>query len=185
MTMDASTQTMPEIELWSDIPRYPGYQVGSLGHVRSYRVRPEGKLLRQAVDTRRYAYVCLCNDDGPQKMRVHRMVAHAFCEHVSGAAFVDHINMNKLDNRVENLRWVTHSQNSQNKAASGKSSFHGVCWSKRCKKWAARIMKDGKSKHLGYFSNEEDAARAYDAAARILYGSHARTNFRLDESDSD
>jgi ketopantoate reductase len=58
-----------------------------------------------------------------------------------------------------------------------KSGFCGVCWSRSHRKWAAAIHHDGKSHHVGYFSSEEDAARAYDEAAREHHGARAQLNF--------
>lgn len=69
----------------------------------------------------------------------------------------------KLDNRKKNLRIVTHAQNQQNRAASGNkgssSKFRGVCFFKRTGKWVASVTLNGKSHHLGYFTDEEEAAR--------------------------
>ena len=74
---------------------------------------------------------------------------------------IDHININKLDNRIENLRVVNHSQNSrnQNKKENCSSKYKGVCWDKN--KWKARISINYKLKHLGLFDNEEEAHLAY------------------------
>jgi hypothetical protein len=73
---------------------------------------------------------------------------------------VDHIDQDPLNNLRTNLRWATKSLQMRNKRVWGKSKFRGVCWHKSSKKWLARIKLDGKYKHLGYFLNEKDAARA-------------------------
>jgi hypothetical protein len=92
---------------------------------------------------------------------------------------VDHKNCDTLDNRRDNLRLATHSQNAQNvpKRKNTSSRFIGVCFNKRYKKWYAFIGYEGKKIWLGSFDNEIDAARAYDAAARKYYGEFARLNF--------
>jgi hypothetical protein len=93
--------------------------------------------------------------------------------------YVDHKNRNGLDNRKSNLRLCTHFQNQQNRRPSlnGKSKYKGVCWSKRHKKFRARITYNKKSFHLGLFDSEIDAAKAYDKKARELFGEFAYLNF--------
>tara|TARA_R110002153_G_scaffold243104_1_gene398385 strand:+ start:62 stop:532 length:471 start_codon:yes stop_codon:yes gene_type:complete len=77
---------------------------------------------------------------------------------------IDHININSLDNRIENLRVLTASQNNRNrnKFKNCSSIYKGVSWHKRDKKWFARINIDGKNKYLGQFDNEEEAHLAYE-----------------------
>jgi len=77
--------------------------------------------------------------------------------------FIDHINKNSLDNRIENLRVLTHQQNQFNRNAKGYS------FDKRNNKWHARIMINGKAKYLGYFKKEEDAKQAYLKAKEIYH----------------
>lgn len=82
---------------------------------------------------------------------------------------VDHIDGDGLNNRRSNLRAVTRQKNLRNKHRTyGTSKFIGVCWFKQTSKWHAQIKVDGKRKHLGYHSDEESAARAYDAAALAI-----------------
>ena len=90
---------------------------------------------------------------------------------------VDHVDGNTLDNRRHNLRSVTRSQNSINKRApkSNTSGFKGVS-QVRTGKWAAYIKKDYQKHHLGTFDTKEEAARAYNRAARQLFGEHALLN---------
>jgi hypothetical protein len=92
---------------------------------------------------------------------------------------VDHKNNDSLDNRRENLRLATRSQNMQNrpKRKNTTSKYIGVHFVKATGKWDARIRYEGKLILLGRFDSEIDAARAYDAAARKYHGEFARLNF--------
>jgi len=91
---------------------------------------------------------------------------------------IDHINGNTLDNRKVNLRVCTHKQNCRNtKFQVGASKFKGVSWDKDREKWQSGIRVDDKRKALGRFDSEEDAARAYDIAARENFGEFAKLNF--------
>tara|TARA_R110000803_G_scaffold179392_1_gene241790 strand:+ start:872 stop:1351 length:480 start_codon:yes stop_codon:yes gene_type:complete len=76
---------------------------------------------------------------------------------------IDHININSLDNRIENIRVVNNSQNqrNKNKKKNCSSKFIGVCWHKKNRKWRAKITINGKDKHLGTFDNEEEAHLVY------------------------
>lgn len=91
---------------------------------------------------------------------------------------IDHINGIKSDNRIENLRSVTRSQNRMNVGAysSNKSGVRGVSWSKANKKWIAQIQKDGRKIGIGYFSTIEEAKIAYEAAASKYHGEYARAS---------
>lgn len=85
--------------------------------------------------------------------------------------FIDHINRNGLDNRKENLRVCTQSQNSHNSRIrkDNKSGIKGVYWHKINKKWIARIGVNSKLKHLGVFSDKLEAKNAYNTAAKNYF----------------
>lgn len=89
---------------------------------------------------------------------------------------IDHINLNRSDDRIENLRECTRSQNTANTGIRGDSTsgFKGVFFRKRSKKWVARIVKDGKAKELGEFRSPEEAHQRYARAAAELFGEFAR-----------
>ncbi|MFH1369677.1 MAG: HNH endonuclease [Planctomycetota bacterium] len=108
-------------------------------------------------------------------VRMHREIMNA-----PAGLLVDHRNNNTLDNRRENLRLATQSQNMQNRRkcrTKATSQFIGVFFDKNCGKWRAKIGHQGKYIYLGIFDNELDAVKAYDAAARKYYGEFARLNF--------
>lgn len=95
----------------------------------------------------------------------------------------DHWDGDGLNNTRKNLRVCSHSQNMRNRVVLSKantSGYKGVAFYKRSetdKKWGARIVVNKKLIHLGMFSDKEEAARAYDAAATIQFGQFARLNF--------
>lgn len=92
---------------------------------------------------------------------------------------IDHINADKTDNRLVNLREANKSENGRNRElqANNTSGFKGVVWNRSRNRWHARITHQGRRRDLGYFHTETDAAKAYDAAAREHHGSFARVNF--------
>lgn len=85
--------------------------------------------------------------------------------------FIDHINRNKADNRISNLRVVTKSENCENVGLSKKntSGFKGVSWNKDIGKWNAKIGHRRRRINLGYFSDLTEAANAYIKAASELH----------------
>ncbi len=90
----------------------------------------------------------------------------------------DHIDNDKLNNQRINLRICSRSENQQNtcKRSHNTSGYKGVSWSKRDKKWEAKIKFDGKSRALGNFTCKHEAARAYNAAATKYFGEFACLN---------
>lgn len=93
---------------------------------------------------------------------------------------IDHINGNGLDNRICNLRLATQSQNMANWTRRAKRNcYRGVSHKgyNFPKPWQARIGHQGVRLYLGTFANKKDAARAYDKAAKELFGEFAKLNF--------
>lgn len=91
---------------------------------------------------------------------------------------IDHININKSDNRICNLREASNSENQMNTPAriSGQHKSKGVGFAKHMGKWVARITTDGNRQFLGYFDRKEDAVSAYADAAHRQHGKFARVS---------
>lgn len=126
------------------------------------------------VDSRGY----LCIGFRGKLYRVHRVIY--FMHHGELPEMVDHVDGDRLNNKIENLRAATNQENLRNmKSRGGSSGFKGVSYRARNKfrKYEAQIMVDRKYKHLGSFVSEEEAAHAYDAAALELFGNFANLNF--------
>lgn len=92
---------------------------------------------------------------------------------------VDHINGITLDYQRANIRVVTTSQNAWNRGGRHRatSRFKGVSLHTTNDNWIVHITKNGRTKHIGCFDSEGEAARAYDTAAKELYGEFAFLNF--------
>jgi len=90
---------------------------------------------------------------------------------------IDHINGIKDDNRIENLREATRSQNCMNMKlrSDNASGFKGVYWREHAKRFTASVWKDGKRKSLGYFDTAEQAHEAYVQASACAHGEFANT----------
>lgn len=90
---------------------------------------------------------------------------------------IDHINGDRLDNRIENLRKATNAQNTCNQ-----KNAKGYCFCKRHKKWKATIMCNYKCLHLGYFDTKEQAREAYLRAKEKLHGDFMPENMKQELS---
>jgi hypothetical protein len=161
-------------EIWKDVPDYEGlYQVSNLGRVRSLPRQLCGKnvkIRKLQNDYKGYRVVDLyCNKIRKIK-KVHQLVAMAFLGHKPCGMYliIDHINDNKLDNRVENLQIVTPRYNARKTQGKYSSQYKGVSWSKSKKKFQASIFEKNKSIFLGLFENEYDAHLAYQNALQNL-----------------
>jgi hypothetical protein len=113
------------------------------------------------------------------KLNSHRYAAHRLAwlwiHNVDPLSLeIDHINGDRLDNRISNLRLVDPQQNIFNSKPYNKLKVKGVNrWGNR---YRARITYNGISRYLGLFGTIEEAANAYDAEALLLFKEHARLN---------
>ena len=98
-------------EIWKQIKGgYEEYQVSNFGQIKSLKNKNE-KILHLYKDRQGYMNVRLCKDGTVKKFKVHRLVTMAFIENLNGFPEINHKDGNKENNFVENLEWVTRSQN--------------------------------------------------------------------------
>ena len=102
------------------------------------------------------------------------MLLHRFIMNTPSDMVTDHINGNRLDNRKDNLRICTQSQNRANSRISitNTSGYKGVCYDKRLKKYRAYIRKDGIMHNLGLFVTAKEAHLRYEEEAEKLFGEY-------------
>ena len=151
------------MEEFKDVIGYEGlYQISNLGNVKSLKCNKE-KILKLCITDDGYNKVNLYNNKLPKTFRVHQLVAMAFLGHTPDGMelVVDHINDNKLDNRVENLQIVTQRENAFKTQGNYSSKYKGVNFDKELNKFRAQIYIDGKLRHLGFYKCELQAALAY------------------------
>lgn len=124
---------------------------------------------------RKYAF-CSVGVDGTQQTRLmHRVILGVTDQSV----LVDHRDNDGLNNTRSNIRLASHADNQANRVGkkNTRSRYKGVMRYEDRGVWRARIIRNGKLHFIGSFTDEADAARAYDDAARELHGEFARLNF--------
>jgi len=134
------------------------YSVDEMGTVYSRK----GRVLKGSVNNIGYKQIFAyrdCKQTG--SYLVHRMVWETFKGSVPDGYVVDHINMDKLDNRLENLRLLTFQQNLLNRVAKNYCLVNG--------KWIVKMRQFGKVKYLGSFPTEEEAAKKAQEERKIYF----------------
>jgi hypothetical protein len=148
------------METWLPIVGYEGkYEVSDFGNVRNAKT---GKIMKPSTDKNGYCYIGL-NNNGLKLFKVHRLVLLTFLP-IEEVKEVNHKNHIISDNRLENLEWCSHSENTRfRKKWKGTSSqYKGVCWHKNHNKWNVYCSINGKQINIGTFDDEHDAGKAYN-----------------------
>lgn len=151
-------------EIYKDVIGYEGiYQISNLGNVKSCTT---GLIRNYYLEKNGYYSIRLYKNNIGKTRKVHQLVAESFLNHkrCGHKLVVNHIDFNKANNKVDNLEIVTNRENSNRKHLKSTSKYIGVHWNKEDKKWKSSITINGKTKHLGYFTDESEASEAYQEA---------------------
>lgn len=151
---------LKSIEHWRPVKGYSDlYTVSDFGRVVNLRT---GRYLKPSVNHKGYLIVQLYDNGKSRTKRVHRLVAEAFIPNPGNLPEVDHIDTDRQNNVVTNLRWVTGSSNTRNRdyCRQATSKYNGVM--KKKDRWQVNIYLEGKTKHIGIFLEEHIAALAFN-----------------------
>jgi hypothetical protein len=130
-------KTPPQPE-WRVITEYPNYEVSTDGQVRNSGT---GRVLKPGPKGCGYLGVGLRNEGKTHTKSIHRLVAQAFLPNPDGKLVIDHINRDKIDNHLENLRWATHTENNQNtgRRSNNTTGFKNITNDNTRDRWRIQI----------------------------------------------
>ena len=159
-------------ERWKVIEDYDNYSVSSFGRVRNDKTN---RLLKLGSDGGGYFKVDLRFNNKRKTIRIHKLVANAFIKNPQNKRCVDHIDRNRKNNHISNLRYATDSENGMNKIkqSNNTTGYVGVTYDKRRGKYQARYSLNGKLKHIGYYNTALEASEAYQAKIKVVFGEFA------------
>ena len=154
------------------IDGFENYAISDKGKIYNLKFKKE---IRSHIRGR-YIICVLPDNQGQKSFLVSRLVAMHFLENPENKPCVDHINNDKFNNDVKNLRWATHAENLMNKSKHKPTSsiYKGVSY--ECNMYRAYIRINRIKTSLGSFKSETDAAKAYNNAAIKHFGEFAKLN---------
>jgi hypothetical protein len=156
-------------EEFKTIVDFDNYAVSNCGNIKNIKTN---KILKPTNDGRGYYKINLHKNGISTTKKLHRLIAESFIDNPDNKPFIDHIDSNKLNNNIDNLRWATNQENQRNSKLSSKntSGAKGVHFSKRDKKWYATITIDCIKIHLGCYNTIEEAKNARITKANEVFG---------------
>jgi len=133
-----------------------------------------GRVLKTSLRGSGYKKVDLSKNGKSKTVNIHQLVAKHFLLNPDNKLCIDHIDNDKTNNNISNLRFATHIENGRNSSISKKntSGVKGVCFDKPRQKWRARIGINNKLIHIGYFDTLEDAKTARQNRANLEFGEY-------------
>ena len=136
--------------------------------IRKSFVKSDGRVMkaREILNTGKHNGYTLVHVLTNNVILYHRIVWIMHNGEIPAGKFIDHINGIKNDNRIENLRLVTHRENCNNWPMHRNGKLVGCSYDKHKRKWQSQIRINGKKQHLGYFNTEQEAHNAYLATVK-------------------
>ena len=163
------------IECWRKLEDFDNYSVSSFGRVRNDITK---RILKPGISSSGYYGVKLYQNNKKKTFLVHRLVAIYFIANPMNKKCVDHIDHDRKNNRIFNLRYATNQENSRNSSIqkNNTSGYIGVTYNKQKQKYRARYSLNCKLKHIGYYQTALEASEAYQAKIKVHYGEFANLN---------
>ena len=157
-----------DYEFFLPVENYENYFISNFGNVKNNKTN---KIMKQCNHRQGYKKIGLTKNGNRKMFLIHRLVALAFLENPDNKPKVDHIDENKANNNVKNLRWATvqENQSNQGKYKNNTSGFKGVSFNKPLNKYSAQIHINYKKQHLGYYETAEEGSRVYEKKAKEIH----------------
>ena len=144
------------MEIWKLVQGHPDYEISSFGRIKSKKFKKH-VILKQSYNLDRYKQVRIYTNKKGYTVRIHRLVAENFIDNPNNLPCVDHINKKKDDNRIENLRWVSKSDNCVNRDANKNNKIGHKNIREIDGLFIIRLMRKGKPIYGGHFYKLKDA----------------------------
>ena len=138
-----------------EIEGYNNYLIYEDGRVQNKKTK---RYLKNKTNSNGYICLKVCKDGITKNLSIHRLIALHYIPNPDNKICVDHINRDRSDNRIDNLRWATHSENSQNRTITerNKLGIQNISYNKSKDSYRYRKEING-VKHSKYFKTIEDA----------------------------
>ena len=128
------------------------------GEMVVYQRKNKGRILKPYIDRGGYWRYYFKVDGKNKNLPVHRIIGLQFLPNPEEKEFIDHINRNRQDNRLENLRWATRTENSRN------NERKGYCFHKKANKWKVEVC----CKYYGLYETEEEARQRANEIKKLI-----------------
>ena len=165
-------------ETWKPVKRFEHlYEISSLGRLRSYHKKKNGDVL--SVKNSKGWYLCtrLSNRQKSKTARIHRLVAEAFITNPNDLPEVNHINGNKQDNRIENLEWVSASENVRHAIKTNPKMLTGLFFHNVIERAKPVIQLTMSGEYVKKYPSAQFAGRITGICSRNIHQVCSKTEF--------
>ena len=123
-------------EVYKTIFDFPDYKISNLGNIKNKKTN---RILKPVINVQGYYIIDLRVNGSRFTKKLHRLIADAFIENPENKPYIDHINNDKQNNNINNLRWATASENNMNKSiqSNNTNGYKGVTFDKKNKQMAS------------------------------------------------
>lgn len=140
--------------------RFFNYSISNLGNIKNNK---KGNFLKPSIDGKGYYVVRLYIDNkNAMTKKLHRLLGIHFLPNPNNYLEIDHIDKNKLNNSLDNLRWCNRNINNRNRNVYSNNKYKCITWSKKDNVFRVSITINSKSKYIGSYKMEEEAILSFN-----------------------